>query len=49
MDADEDGVGLREAGPDLVTGGAFGAEGGLAVTAVLLAATAVVVGLSRRG
>jgi membrane protease YdiL (CAAX protease family) len=42
---------MREAGPDIVTGGAFGAEGGLAVTAVLLVATAVVAGLavSRQG
>jgi uncharacterized protein len=28
---------LRERGPDLITGGAFGSEGGLAVTAVLVA------------
>jgi hypothetical protein len=35
-------LGLRIVGPDIVTGGAFGPEGGLAVTAVLLAGTAMV-------
>jgi membrane protease YdiL (CAAX protease family) len=33
---------LMEVGPDLVTGGAFGPEGGLAVTAVLLVSCGVV-------
>ncbi len=40
---------LREAGPDAITGGAFGPEGGLAVTLVLLVGIAVVVALARRG
>jgi uncharacterized protein len=35
-------VNLTEAGPDLLTGGAFGPEGGLLVTIVLLAGLAVV-------
>lgn len=39
---------LREAGPDAVTGGPFGPEGGLAVTAVLLAGIAVVAVLAAR-
>ncbi len=38
---------LMESGPDVLTGGAFGPEGGLAVTAVLLAGIGVL-GLSRR-
>jgi hypothetical protein len=39
---------LRENGPDLITGGTFGPEGGLAVSAVLLAGIVVLV-LSARG
>lgn len=39
---------LMEAGPDVVTGGPFGPEGGLAVTAVLIASTLVVWLVSRR-
>lgn len=39
---------LQEVGPDAITGGAFGPEGGLAVTAVLLASIAVVLVLARR-
>lgn len=39
---------LQEVGPDAITGGAFGPEGGLAVTAVLLASIAVVLALARR-
>jgi hypothetical protein len=34
---------LQEVGPDLVTGGAFGPEGGLAVTVVLIASIVVIV------
>jgi hypothetical protein len=41
-------VDLMEAGPDLVTGGPFGPEGGLAVTAVLLVSCGVVWVLGRR-
>jgi membrane protease YdiL (CAAX protease family) len=43
---------LQETGPDLVTGGAFGAEGGLAVTAMLVVSTIVMAALllrQRRG
>ncbi len=39
---------LREIGPDLVTGGAFGPEGGLAVTAILLAAIGLLAWLGAR-
>ncbi len=39
---------LREAGPDAITGGAFGPEGGFAVTAVLLVGIAVVLALAAR-
>jgi membrane protease YdiL (CAAX protease family) len=39
---------LMEAGPDVVTGGAFGPEGGLAVTIVLIGATLAVWMLSER-
>jgi uncharacterized protein len=39
---------LMEAGPDAVTGGAFGPEGGLAVTAVLLAGCGVVWWINQR-
>ncbi len=39
---------LQETGPDFITGGSFGPEGGLAVTAVLLLACAVVLLLARR-
>jgi membrane protease YdiL (CAAX protease family) len=39
---------LMEVGPDLVTGGPFGPEGGLAVTAVLLVSCGVVWVLGRR-
>lgn len=41
-------INLMEAGPDAVTGGAFGPEGGLAVTAVLIAGSAVVWLLGQR-
>ncbi|MFI6812108.1 CPBP family intramembrane glutamic endopeptidase [Nonomuraea sp. NPDC050328] len=41
-------VDLREQGPDVVTGGAFGPEGGLASTLVLLLGVAVVVLVARR-
>jgi hypothetical protein len=40
---------LREAGPDLLTGGAFGPEGGLAVTLVLGLAIAIVLVLDKKG
>jgi hypothetical protein len=39
---------LREVGPDVITGGAFGPEGGLAVTVALLAGIAGVVFLAAR-
>lgn len=39
---------LQEIGPDIITGGAFGPEGGLAVTAVLLLSCAVVLLAQRR-
>jgi membrane protease YdiL (CAAX protease family) len=39
---------LIEIGPDLITGGAFGPEGGLAVTAVLLIGVLVIALLARR-
>lgn len=39
---------LMEVGPDAVTGGAFGPEGGLSVTIVLLVSCAIVWGLARR-
>jgi membrane protease YdiL (CAAX protease family) len=39
---------LREIGPDMITGGSFGPEGGLAVTVVLLLGIAIVVLLSQR-
>ena len=39
---------LQETGPDLITGGAFGPEGGLAVTAVLLLSCVVILWLSYR-
>lgn len=38
---------LMETGPDWFTGGAFGPEGGLAVTAVLLAGTAIILAWPR--
>lgn len=38
---------LQEAGPDLITGGAFGPEGGLAVTGILLVSIGVLVALLR--
>lgn len=41
-------IDLKEAGPDVITGGAFGPEGGLAVTAVLLVGIAVVLALAAR-
>jgi membrane protease YdiL (CAAX protease family) len=37
-----------EIGPDIITGGAFGPEGGLSVTLVLLAGCLIIWGLSRR-
>jgi membrane protease YdiL (CAAX protease family) len=40
---------LREVGPDVITGGAFGPEGGLAVTVALLAGIAGVIFLAARG
>lgn len=40
---------LREAGPDALTGGAFGPEGGLAVTAVLVAGTIFLLLVGPRG
>ncbi len=40
---------LMEAGPDVITGGSFGPEGGLAVTLVLLISSAAVWLISRRG
>jgi hypothetical protein len=39
---------LQEVGPDFITGGPFGPEGGLAVTAVLLISCALVIALSAR-
>ena len=39
---------LREAGPDAVTGGPFGPEGGLAVTVVTLTGIAVILALATR-
>ena len=39
---------LMEVGPDTITGGSFGPEGGLAVTAVLVISCAIVWWLSRR-
>jgi uncharacterized protein len=39
---------LMEVGPDSVTGGAFGPEGGLAVTVVLVVSCILVWQLSRR-
>lgn len=39
---------LRETGPDAVTGGPFGPEGGLAVTAVVVVGIAVVLALAAR-
>jgi membrane protease YdiL (CAAX protease family) len=41
-------VDLQEAGPDAITGGPFGPEGGLAVTVVILASILVVLVLARR-
>jgi uncharacterized protein len=42
-------VDLRTVGPDVITGGAFGPEGGLAVTAVLAVSIAVVWWITRHG
>jgi uncharacterized protein len=42
-------VNLRETGPDLITGGAFGPEGGLAVSAMLLIGIALLLISARRG
>jgi hypothetical protein len=39
---------LREVGPDVVTGGPFGPEGGLAVTTVLLVSCGLVWWANRR-
>jgi len=39
---------LRETGPDVITGGSFGPEGGLAVTAVLVISCLVVWLMARR-
>ncbi|MDP9309756.1 MAG: CPBP family intramembrane metalloprotease [Chloroflexota bacterium] len=39
---------LQETGPDLITGGRFGPEGGLVVSAVLLGGILVLVALARR-
>ncbi|MGQ0604895.1 MAG: hypothetical protein ACT4QE_24705 [Anaerolineales bacterium] len=39
---------LQEAGPDLITGGAFGPEGGLAVTVMLVVSIVVVAVLLAR-
>jgi hypothetical protein len=39
---------LQTVGPEVITGGAFGSEGGLAVTAVLVIGIAVIIALARR-
>jgi hypothetical protein len=39
---------LQTVGPDFITGGAFGSEGGLAVTAVQLIGIGVIIALARR-
>ena len=39
---------LMEVGPDIITGGAFGPEGGLAVTIVLVISTIIVWILGQR-
>ena len=42
-------IALEEAGPDLITGGAFGPEGGLVVTLVLLVGIAALLLMAKRG
>ena len=42
-------INLMETGPDEVTGGAFGPEGGLAITLVLLASIVVLLAVDRSG
>jgi hypothetical protein len=42
-------INLKEVGPDWLTGGAFGPEGGLAVTLVLVVGCAVIGWMNRRG
>jgi len=41
-------ISIRATGPDIITGGAFGPDGGVAATAVLLIAIGIIAKLTRR-